>query len=132
MSPKNLRVVFAIEKPKKVEPGVFHIAETDMPRPADGEVLLKTLYLSCDPYMILQITGWGRTSAPTEVGRPMHGRAVRPRVRLVAHVVAGESLERRSGSAGRRDERAESSTRPLHHRHDRPALRRKRVEGVRN
>ncbi len=76
MSPKNLRVVFAIEKPKKVEPGVFHIAETDMPRPADGEVLLKTLYLSCDPYMILQITGWGRTSAPTEVGRPMHGRAV--------------------------------------------------------
>ncbi|MDQ1613550.1 MAG: NADPH-dependent curcumin reductase, partial [Pyrinomonadaceae bacterium] len=29
----------------------FKIIDAEMPRPAEGEVLLKTLYLSVDPYM---------------------------------------------------------------------------------
>lgn len=47
-----------------------------MPGPADGQVLLKTLYLSLDPYMRGRMSAAKSYAAPTEIGAVMEGGTV--------------------------------------------------------
>src|SRR3984957_6983894 len=73
----------------------FELVEVPVPHPKDGQVLLRTLYLSVDPYMRGRITGVKSYADPIEVGQAMVGRAVGKGVEskhpvfLVGDIVAG-------------------------------------------
>ncbi len=54
----------------------FEIAETPMPEPREGEALVRTIYMSVDPYMRGRMTGVRSYVAPFEVGEPLSGGAV--------------------------------------------------------
>jgi leukotriene B4 12-hydroxydehydrogenase/15-oxo-prostaglandin 13-reductase len=54
----------------------FKIVETPLPDLKDGEVLVKALYLSVDPYMRGRISGMKSYAAPVEVGGVMVGGGV--------------------------------------------------------
>jgi len=55
----------------------FAIAEAPLPEPAAGEVLLRGLYLSLDPYMRGRISSGVRSYAkPVEIGGVIEGRVV--------------------------------------------------------
>lgn len=48
---KNLQVLLASRPTGPVEESNFNIVESDIPKPGGGEVLVKNLWLSLDPYM---------------------------------------------------------------------------------
>jgi NADPH-dependent curcumin reductase len=53
----------------------FRLVETPMPKPADGQVLARTHFLSIDPYMRRQMGGGhGQYANPLNVGDVMIGR----------------------------------------------------------
>ncbi|HEY9404233.1 MAG TPA: NADP-dependent oxidoreductase [Pyrinomonadaceae bacterium] len=54
----------------------FRIVEAEMPRPAAGEVLLKTLYLSVDPYMRGRMNEGKSYVAPFELNEVVTGGVV--------------------------------------------------------
>src|SRR5438132_8675218 len=54
----------------------FKLVEAPMPEPNDGEVLLKTAYLSVDPYMRSRITGIKTYADPVNIGDVMVGGTV--------------------------------------------------------
>jgi hypothetical protein len=54
----------------------FELVETPAPEPKEGEILLKTLYLSLDPYMRGRMNDGPSYAAPAEVGQPMVGGTV--------------------------------------------------------
>jgi NADPH-dependent curcumin reductase CurA len=54
----------------------FRIVDAEMPRPAEGEVLLKTLYLSVDPYMRGRMNEGRSYVAPFELNEPITGGVV--------------------------------------------------------
>ncbi len=54
----------------------FRLVEAPMPSPADGQVLVRTLYLSVDPYMRGRITGIKSYADPVEIGQVMVGGTV--------------------------------------------------------
>ena len=54
----------------------FDVADGPMPDPGDGEVLVRGIYLSLDPYMRGRISGARSYAKPVEVGAVMEGRVV--------------------------------------------------------
>src|SRR5215469_8121309 len=54
----------------------FSLADSPMPLPADGQVLVKSAYLSVDPYMRGRITGVRTYADPVNIGDVMQGGAV--------------------------------------------------------
>jgi NADPH-dependent curcumin reductase len=54
----------------------FSLDEDAIPRPGDGEVLTRTLWLSLDPYMRGRMSDAASYAAPTEVNAPMMGETV--------------------------------------------------------
>ena len=54
----------------------FELVETPVPAPVDGQVLLRTLFLSLDPYMRGRMNDGPSYAAPAEVGKPMVGGTV--------------------------------------------------------
>jgi NADPH-dependent curcumin reductase len=56
--------------------GDFAIVEKPLPEPGDGEVLLRGIYLSLDPYMRGRISGVRSYARPTELGEVIEGRVV--------------------------------------------------------
>jgi NADPH-dependent curcumin reductase len=54
----------------------FELVETPVPAPKDGELLLKTLFLSLDPYMRGRMNAGPSYAAPAEIGQPMVGRTI--------------------------------------------------------
>jgi NADPH-dependent curcumin reductase CurA len=54
----------------------FELAETPTPEPGDGEVLMRTLYLSLDPYMRGRMSAAKSYAAPAAIGCPMVGGTV--------------------------------------------------------
>src|ERR1700737_4900573 len=54
----------------------FSLVEVPMPVPGEGEVLVKTAYLSVDPYMRGRITGVRSYADPVNIGDVMVGGAV--------------------------------------------------------
>jgi NADPH-dependent curcumin reductase len=57
-------------------PDDFAVVEAALPEPKDGEVLLRGLYLSLDPYMRGRISGVRSYARPTELGEVIEGRVV--------------------------------------------------------
>lgn len=54
----------------------FHLEEAAVPVPADGQVLLRTLYLSLDPYMRGRMSDAPSYAPPVELGAVMIGGTV--------------------------------------------------------
>ncbi len=73
---KNTQVLLAARPSGKPTPSDFRIVETAIPEPADGEVLLKVLYLSLDPYMRGRMNAGRSYAKPVEIGAVMEGGTV--------------------------------------------------------
>lgn len=76
MSPKNRQVLLASRPAGEPTADNFRLAETEAPRPGPGQMLLRTIYLSLDPYMRGRMNAGPSYARPVEVGEVMEGRAV--------------------------------------------------------
>ena len=72
----NRRVILAAHPVGFPQNTDFELIESSVPEPSDGEVLLKTLYLSLDPYMRGRISQARSYAAGVEVGQTMVGGTV--------------------------------------------------------
>lgn len=73
----NRRILLAARPRGLPGPEHFRLVTEPVPEPADGEVLLRTLYLSLDPYMRNLMDEVGPGYAPrVELGSPMVGATV--------------------------------------------------------
>src|SRR5258708_29720391 len=75
MSLKNLQVLLANRPHGWVQESDFRVVETDLPALQDGEVLVKNLYLSLDPYMRGRMNASKSYAAHAELGAVMVGSA---------------------------------------------------------
>jgi len=57
-------------------PEDFAIVDSPLPEPSEGQVLLRGIYLSLDPYMRGRISGQRSYAKPTEIGDIIEGRVV--------------------------------------------------------
>jgi NADPH:quinone reductase len=73
-------------------PENFKLVETPIPELKDGEILVRAMYLSVDPYMRGRISGMRSYAAPVEVGQVMVGGGV-------AKVVESKNPEFKPGDA---------------------------------
>jgi NADPH-dependent curcumin reductase len=76
MAGKNLQVLLASRPTGWVKESDFRIVESDMPKPGEGQVLIKTLYLSLDPYMRGRMNDQRSYAAKVEIGQVMEGEVV--------------------------------------------------------
>jgi NADPH-dependent curcumin reductase CurA len=51
----------------------FELTQAPIPKPGDGEVLMRNLYLSLDPYMRGRMSAAKSYATPAAIGRPMVG-----------------------------------------------------------
>jgi NADPH-dependent curcumin reductase CurA len=73
---KNRKIVMASRPVGAPKPGDFRLVEEPAPEPRDGEVLLRTSYLSLDPYMRGRMSAGRSYAKPVEVGETMVGGTV--------------------------------------------------------
>jgi len=75
--PRNTRILLA-DRPvnRPVQPTDFKFDTADIPDPRDGQVLLKTLYLSLDPYMRGRMSAARSYAKSVEIGGVMTGETV--------------------------------------------------------
>lgn len=93
---KNTQVLLAARPAGRPTPSDFRIVETAIPEPAEGEVLLKILYLSLDPYMRGRMNAGRSYAKPVEIGAVMEGgtvaRVVRSRHPISATAISCSPL----------------------------------------
>jgi NADPH-dependent curcumin reductase CurA len=68
---KNRRIVLAARPEGEPKPEHFRLEAADIPEPKDGQVLLRNLWMSLDPYMRGRMSAAKSYAAPVEVGAPM-------------------------------------------------------------
>ena len=73
---KNRRVLLASRPTGWVSEGNFRVEEAPLPAPAEGEVLVKNLWLSLDPYMRGRMNEGKSYAAKQEIGEVMIGGTV--------------------------------------------------------
>src|SRR5450759_790521 len=73
MSEKNLQVLLASRPDGWVEESNFRIAESAVPEPKAGEVLVRNEWLSLDPYMRGRMSDAKSYAKPVEIGEVMTG-----------------------------------------------------------
>src|ERR1700722_1847689 len=54
----------------------FRLVESDVPEPGPGQIVLRTVYLSLDPYMRGRMNAGASYAKPVEVGEVMEGGSV--------------------------------------------------------
>jgi NADPH-dependent curcumin reductase len=72
----NKRVVLASRPVGAVSEANFRIEEAPVPKPAEGEVLVRNLWLSLDPYMRGRMNDTKSYAAKQEIGEVMVGQTV--------------------------------------------------------
>ena len=72
----SVRIVLASRPEGRPSPQNFRLEHAAIPAPAEGQVLLKILYLSLDPYMRGRMSAAKSYAAATEIGQPMEGGTV--------------------------------------------------------
>ncbi|TMH26227.1 MAG: NADP-dependent oxidoreductase [Betaproteobacteria bacterium] len=72
----NKRVLLASRPAGPVSEANFRIDEAPLPRPADGEVLVRNLWLSLDPYMRGRMSDAKSYAKGVEIGEVMVGQTV--------------------------------------------------------
>jgi NADPH-dependent curcumin reductase CurA len=73
---QNQRIVLASRPEGWVTPQNFRLEKAPLPRPADGEVLVKNLWLSLDPYMRGRISAAKSYVKGVDIGEVMVGQTV--------------------------------------------------------
>lgn len=73
---QNTRILLASRPHGEPTAENFRLETVPMPEPAEGEVLLRTIYLSLDPYMRGRMSAARSYAAPVEVGAVMEGGTV--------------------------------------------------------
>jgi len=76
MANQNRRVLLKRRPTGAPTTADFEIAEAPLPDPAAGEVLVRGIYLSLDPYMRGRISGARSYAKPVDIGAVMEGRVV--------------------------------------------------------
>lgn len=76
MSNLNRQFVLASRPVGLPKESDFKLIETPLPDLKDGEVLVRALYLSVDPYMRGRISGMRSYAAPVEIGQVMVGGGI--------------------------------------------------------
>jgi hypothetical protein len=76
MSLKNRQVLLASRPSGEPTPDNFRLVQAEAPRPGPGQMLLRTAYLSLDPYMRGRMNAGRSYARPVEVGEVMEGRGV--------------------------------------------------------
>src|SRR5690242_15627199 len=74
--PQAKRIVLASRPVGEPKPSDFRIEETPIPTPGAGEVLLRTIWLSLDPYMRGRMSDGPSYAAPVPVGGVMEAGTV--------------------------------------------------------
>ena len=72
----NRQVLLAARPAGAPKPSDFTLVETAIPEPGPGEVLVRNIYMSVDPYMRSRMNDRRSYAKPWEVGQPADGRAV--------------------------------------------------------
>ncbi|MCA1564443.1 MAG: NADP-dependent oxidoreductase [Acidobacteria bacterium] len=86
----NKRIILASRPKGMASVDNFRVVDAEMPRPAEGETLLKTLYLSVDPYMRGRMNEGKSYVEPFELNEPITGG-------VVSEVVESRSENFRAG-----------------------------------
>jgi NADPH-dependent curcumin reductase CurA len=73
---KNRQILLASRPHGEPGPDNFQLVETAVPQPGPGQMLLRTIYLSLDPYMRGRMSAEPSYARSVEVGEVMEGRAV--------------------------------------------------------
>jgi NADPH-dependent curcumin reductase CurA len=73
---QNKRVLLASRPSGWVSEGNFRIEEAPVPEPAEGEVLVKNLWLSLDPYMRGRMSDAKSYVKGVDIGEVMVGQTV--------------------------------------------------------
>jgi NADPH-dependent curcumin reductase len=73
---KNHMVVLASRPAGEPKPDNFQLVDRDIEQPGDGQILLKTLWLSLDPYMRGRMSAAKSYAEPIELGQVMSGGTV--------------------------------------------------------
>jgi NADPH-dependent curcumin reductase CurA len=76
MSARNRQIIFASRPEGEPKPANFELREAPMPEPGPGQVLLKTKYLSLDPYMRGRMADGPSYTQGFTIGEPMGGGTV--------------------------------------------------------
>ena len=76
MENRNRQVLLKRRPTGVPTPADFEITNAPLLDPADGEVLVRGIYLSLDPYMRGRISGQRSYARPVEIGAVMEGRVV--------------------------------------------------------
>src|SRR6516225_11497224 len=74
--PQAKRIVLASRPVGEPKPSDFRIAEIPVPAPGPGEVLLRTIWLSLDPYMRGRMSDAASYAQPVPIGGVMEGGTV--------------------------------------------------------
>jgi NADPH-dependent curcumin reductase CurA len=119
-SEKNRQILLASRPRGEPTPDNFKLVETDVPEPGPGQMLLRTIYLSLDPYMRGRMDAKPSYAKPVEVGEVMEGRAVcevvksnLPLFTVNDLVVAGTGWQQYALSDGNGVQKIDPATRPL-------------------
>ncbi len=76
MENRNRQVLLKRRPSGTPTPADFEIVDAPLPDPGKGEVLVRGIYLSLDPYMRGRISGVRSYAKPTEIGAVIEGRVV--------------------------------------------------------
>jgi NADPH-dependent curcumin reductase CurA len=75
--PHSSREIRLAARPEgEPEPRHFELAETEVPDPGEGEVLVRNLWMSVDPYMRGRMNDVPSYVPPFQIGEPLEGGAV--------------------------------------------------------
>jgi NADPH-dependent curcumin reductase len=74
--PQGKRIVLASRPVGEPKPSDFRVEEYPVPAPGEGQVLLRTIWLSLDPYMRGRMSDAASYAAPVPVGGVMEGGTV--------------------------------------------------------
>jgi NADPH-dependent curcumin reductase len=86
----NRRIVLAARHKGEPQETDFRLEQAPVPQPADGQVLLRILYLSLDPYMRGRMNEGPSYAPPVSIGEVMEGGTV-------AEVIESRSAKWRAG-----------------------------------
>jgi NADPH-dependent curcumin reductase len=73
---KNHQILLASRPHGEPSPDNFQLVETEIPKPDSDQMLLRTIYLSLDPYMRGRMNSGPSYAPPVEVGEVMVGQSV--------------------------------------------------------
>ena len=76
MNASNIQICLARRPSGWVRESDFNLVRTGMPNPGEGQILLKSLFLSLDPYMRLRMDDAKSYAPPVEIGAVMVGGTV--------------------------------------------------------